>query len=113
MDIGEKLNPTYQIKIHIMETTSGKTSLREIKQMAKKNIQSLYSFPKTINSLGIVAIKDPEKRKFIIDGISAIGLGAVVIGNETLDITNVISVEKISQNELVGFDFFIFDNEHE
>lgn len=34
-----------------MEMTAPKTSLREIKQMAKKNLQSTYSFPKTLGSL--------------------------------------------------------------
>ncbi len=96
-----------------METTTGKTSIREIKQMAKKNLQSMYAFPKTIGSLGIIAIGDLEKRKFIMNGISAIGLGALVIGDEPVDIPNIVNIKKVSQNELVGFDFFVFDNEHD
>lgn len=96
-----------------METNVGKTSMREIKQMAKKNLQSIYVFPKTLGSLGIVAIKDPEKRKFILEGIAAIGLGALVIGTDDTGMPNIISIEKIPQNDLVGFDFFVFDNEHE
>lgn len=96
-----------------METNIGKTSLREIKQMAKKNLQSIYAFPKTLNSLWIIAIKDPERRKFILEGIAAIGLGALVIGGDDQGIANIITVEKISQNDLVGFDFFILDNEHD
>ncbi|MDD5377049.1 MAG: hypothetical protein PHH16_02935 [Candidatus Gracilibacteria bacterium] len=93
--------------------TAPKTSLREIKQMAKKNLQSTYSFPKTLGSLGIIAIKDPEKRKFVLEGVAAIGLGALVIGGNDSDISNIIAVEKVSQNDLVGFDFFVFDNEHD
>ncbi|OIO76209.1 hypothetical protein CO024_01040 [Candidatus Gracilibacteria bacterium CG_4_9_14_0_2_um_filter_38_7] len=96
-----------------MEMNTSKTSIREIKQMAKKNLQSIYSFPKAINSLGIIAIKDPKKRQFVSEGIAAIGLGAVVIGGENTDIANIITVEKVSQNDLVGFDFFVFDNEYE
>lgn len=96
-----------------MEMVKEKTSIREIKQMAKKNLQSIYSFPKHIGSLGIIAIKDPVKRAFVLEGISAIGLGAVVIGDEKRAIENIIAIEKISQNDLVGFDFFVFDNEHE
>lgn len=96
-----------------METNTEKTSIREIKQMAKKNLQSIYSFPKTLGSLGIVAIKDPEKRRFILEGITAIGLGALTIGGENASMENIITVEKISQNDLVGFDFFVFDNEQE
>jgi hypothetical protein len=96
-----------------METNVGKTSIRDMKQMAKKNLQSLYALPKTISSLGIVAIKDKEKRAFILKGISAIGLGAIVIDDDIFDISNIVSVKKVSQNELVGFDFFVFDNEHE
>lgn len=96
-----------------METNVGKTSIREIKQMAKKNLQSIYVFPKTLGSIGIIAIKDPEKRKFVLEGVSAIGLGALVIGGEEMDLSNIIPIEKIPQNDLVGFDFFVFDNEHE
>lgn len=96
-----------------MEMTKEKISIREIKQMAKKNLQSIYSFPKTVGSLGIIAIKDPEKRKFVLEGVAAIGLGALVIGGDDVNISNIITVEKVSQNELVGFDFFVFDNEHE
>lgn len=96
-----------------METNTPKTSIREIKQMAKKNIQATHSIPKTVASLGIIAIKDPERRKFVLEGISAIGLGAVVIGGEDFSVQNIVTLEKISQNDLVGFDFFVFDNEHE
>lgn len=49
-----------------MESNAPKT-IREIKQTAKKNLQSIYSFPKTINSLGIIAIKDPARRKFVLE----------------------------------------------
>ncbi len=97
-----------------METNTTKTSIREIKQLAKKNIQSTHMLSKTIPSLGIIAIKDPIKRKFVSEGISAIGLGAIIIGaNDDMNISNIVCVEKISQNDLVGFDFFVFDNEHE
>lgn len=37
----------------------------------------------------------------------------MVIGDENRDIQNIVAVEKISQNDLVGFDFFVFDNEHD
>lgn len=50
-----------------MEMNTSKTSIREIKQMAKKNLQSIYSFPKAISSLGIIAIKDLEKRRFVLE----------------------------------------------
>lgn len=96
-----------------MEMHAEKTSIREIKQMAKKNLQSLHSLPKTASFLGIVAIKDPEKRRFVLEGISAIGLGALVLGGDDTGIANVVPVEKISPNHLVGFDFFVYDNEHD
>lgn len=95
-----------------MEMNGSKTTIREIKQMAKKNLQSLYAFPKTVSSIGIVAINDSEKRRFVLEGIAAIGLGAIVITKDEIGRENIIPVERISQNELVGFDFFIFDNEH-
>lgn len=71
-------------------------------------------FSKNLTSLGIIAIKDPIKRKFLAEGISAIGLGAVIVGeHENMHLANIVSIEKISQNDLVGFDFFVFDNEAE
>lgn len=96
-----------------METTASKTSLREIKQMAKKNIHALHAFPKSVSMIGIIAIKDPEKRKFVLEGVSAIGLGAVVLGADSEEVENIVSVQKVSLNDLLGFDFFVFDNEHE
>ncbi|MDP2103925.1 MAG: hypothetical protein Q8K26_03325 [Candidatus Gracilibacteria bacterium] len=96
-----------------MHSSSQTTSLREIKQTAKKNLQTQYTLPKSVGSIGLIGIKDPIKRKFVLEGISAIGMGSVVLCTEQEDIENIACVEKINQNELVGFDFFVFDNEHE
>lgn len=67
--IFQKIFPyPYQIKIYTdMQNTAEKMTIREIKQTAKKNIQTIYSFSKGTTSLGIIAIKDPIKRKFIAE----------------------------------------------
>jgi hypothetical protein len=92
----------YQIKKYIfMNTYTQTTSLHEMKRTAKKNLFSQYLFPKSIGSIGIVAIKDPTKRKFILEGISAIGMGSVVLCSEQENFENIICVEKVNQNELV------------
>jgi len=96
-----------------MNSSNQTPSLREIKQTAKKNLQLQYALPKSVGSIGLIGIKDPTKRKFILEGISAIGMGSVVLCTSQEDLENIVCVEKINQNELVGFDFFVFDNEHE
>ena len=47
--------------------------------------------------------------------MSAIGMAAIVLGHDdaTDPIENIIHVNSINPNDLVGFDFFVFDNEHE
>lgn len=93
-----------------MET---KTNLSEIKRTTKHNIKTINGIAKTVNHIGIVAVKDDVKCDFIIRGLSAIGLGAVVLADAPSEgIDNISFVPKINTNELPAFDFFIYDNEH-
>ncbi|MDD2565337.1 MAG: hypothetical protein PHZ26_00730 [Candidatus Gracilibacteria bacterium] len=94
-----------------MENSSPSQSV--IKQTAKNNIKSQFGILKSVCNLGIVAIEDQAIRDFIIKGISEIGAGAIVVGtDENYDIANITSVPKLNHNNLVGFDFFIYDNNH-
>jgi len=69
---------------------------------------------KTVNQIGIVAIKDDAKRDFIVHGLSAIGLAAIVLNTqEDIILENITFQTKISANEFPAFDFFIYDNEHD
>ena len=96
-----------------MDATTSKISIAQIKQTAKANLRVLHAFPKSINHIGIVAIKDPVKRRFVLEGIAAIGMAAVVLSPEEKTIENIVSADKVNQNDLVGFDFFVYDNEHD
>lgn len=97
-----------------MESTASKMTIAQIKQTAKKNLSGIHSFSKNVSAIGVVAIKDSSKRDFVLAGMSAIGMAAVSLSDasETL-LDNVIHAQSINQNDLVGFDFFVFDNEHE
>ena len=54
-----------------MET---KANLSEMKRTMKQNFKNLHGIDKAVAHIGIVAIKDAEKRNFIVAGLSAIGL---------------------------------------
>jgi len=90
-----------------------KANLTEVKRTTKQNFKSLSGIAKGVNYIGIVAISDEAKRDFIATGLSAIGLGAIILGaapTETPE--NITYTEKLNSNELPAFDFFIYDNEH-
>ncbi|MCK9272723.1 hypothetical protein M0P65_04210 [Candidatus Gracilibacteria bacterium] len=97
-----------------MNTNIEKNSLSSIKQVTKANLKTQYLISKNIPLLGIVAINDIETRNFIIKGLSDIGIGAIVVGtDEDFSLENIASTPKLNSNVIAGFDFFIYDNEHE
>ena len=98
-----------------MEAVVTKMPLSQIKQTANKNLRSKYVFAKDTTAIGIVAIQDVTQRDFVLAGMSAIGMAAIVLGkgSDTESINNIVFVDTIHQNDLLGFDFFVFDNEHE
>lgn len=100
-----------------MESTSTetKTTPSQIKQTARNNMKTIHAFPKNVSAIGIVAIKDVNRRKFVLEGISAVGMAAIVLGGsaDSDRIENVIHANTINTNDLAGFDFFVFDNEQE
>jgi hypothetical protein len=93
-----------------MET---KTNLGELKRTTKHNIKTINGITKTVSHIGVVAVKDDAKRDFLVQGLSAIGLGAVVLAEApTESIENISFAAKLNPNELPAFDFFIYDNDH-
>jgi len=85
-----------------------------LKQTAKNNIKMQYSIAKWVTHVGIVALESIELRKFIIEWLSDIWVGAVVLGTEEdFWLSNIASDLKINSNNLVGFDFFVYDNNFE
>jgi hypothetical protein len=59
-------------------------------------------------------VKDPELAEFLAQGLDALGIGVVVLTDQApLYRPHVTSTTRINMNDLPGFDFFIFDNEHE
>lgn len=94
-----------------MDTT--KVNLSELKRTAKQNFKSLSGIAKTVTHIGIVAIQDESKRNFITQGLSDIGLGALVLGPASpVALENISFADKLNTNELPAFDFFVYDNEH-
>lgn len=84
------------------------------KKITKDNIKRLYNYQKNVPYIGVVAIKNPQIRNFVCAGISALGIGAVILGEtEMSPLKNIETVETLHDNELSGFDFAVFDGEHE
>jgi len=95
-----------------MENTSPSQSV--LKQTAKNNLKSQYSISKSVSNIWIVAIENKAIRDFIVEWISDIWIGAVVLWtDEVYEFNNITSSQKINHNNLIWFDFFIYDNEHE
>lgn len=95
-----------------MENTSPSQSV--LKQTAKNNLKSQYSINKSVTNIWVVAIENKEVRDFIIEWISDIWIGAVVLWtDEIFELNNITWTQKINHNNLIWFDFFIYDNEHE
>jgi len=92
---------------------TNKVNLGELKRTAKQNFKSLSGIAKPVNHIGVVAISDDVKRDFVVQGISAIGLGALVLATapET-PVENITYTDKLNTNDLPAFDFFVYDNEH-
>lgn len=85
-----------------------------LKQTAKNNIKSQYGIAKWIGSIWIIAIESEELRKFVIEWLSDIWVWGVVLGTDiNFDLNNISSTTKINSNNLIGFDFFIYDNDFE
>lgn len=83
-----------------------------VRSSVKKSLAKRYRFSTTLSSVGIVSFADPALRRFVAEAISAIGFGAVVLdGALDAPITNVFSAEKLTSEELAGFDFFVTDGE--
>ncbi|MFZ4461308.1 MAG: hypothetical protein ACOYN2_01880 [Patescibacteria group bacterium] len=98
-----------------MNTLSGKIDLPELKSIkdtAKSNLKESLGFPKGLSYIGLVAIKDEATRDFVLEGLSAIGLGNVCLGEiDTTTRRYAGSRAEINQNELYAFDFFVHDGE--
>jgi len=85
-----------------------------LKQTARNNLKSQYGIAKWVQTIWIVALESPEHRKFIIEWLSDIGIGAIVLWTEEdSELNNISSTNKINSNNLIWFDFFIYDNNFE
>lgn len=85
-----------------------------LKQTAKNNIKMQYCIAKWVSHIGIIALESEELRKFIIEWLSDIWIWAVVLGTEEdFGLVNIASDIKINSNNLVWFDFFVYDNNFE
>ncbi|HRI35843.1 MAG TPA: hypothetical protein PK765_01960 [bacterium] len=83
-----------------------------VRSSVKKSLAKKYRFSSNLASVGIVSFADPELRRFVAQGISAIGFGAAVMdGDINTNIENTYAVDKLTADELAGFDFFVTDGE--
>ena len=97
-----------------MNIWTEQASMTSIKQTAKANLKTQYSISKNVNYIWIIAVMDIEKRDFLMKWLSEIWLWAVVLWvDEIPQNDNIAASLKINPNNLAGFDFFIFDNDHE
>lgn len=95
-----------------MENNSASQTV--IKQTAKNNLKSQYSIAKWVQLIWIVAIEQKDFRDFITRWLSDIWVWALVLGSEEdFWLNNISSVSKINPNNLVWFDFFVYDNNHD
>ncbi len=98
-----------------MNTLSGKLGLPElkaIKDTAKTNLKEDIGLPKSLPFVALVAIADEATRDFILEGLSAIGLGNVCLGEvDTTTRRYAGSKAEINANELYAYDFVVYDGE--
>jgi hypothetical protein len=83
-----------------------------VRSSVKKSLAKRYRFSTSLQSVGIVSFADPELRRFVAQGISSIGFGAVILdGSLDESVNNIYAVDKLTSDELAGFDFFVTDGE--
>ena len=98
--------------MNVPQNTPGIAELRATKETAKTGLRDDHGFPKSVSAIALVAVSDPVKRDFLLEGMSAIGLAAVAITTDEIPkLRNVVSVAKTVASELYGYDFFISDGE--
>lgn len=95
-------------------TTSNAPTVREIKNLASKNLRQLLGLSKTAPLVGAIAIKDEPLREFVTKGIVSLGYACVVLGEEPNKASpHQVSVLSLGHDELFAMDYFIYDNEFE
>jgi hypothetical protein len=98
-----------------MNSLSGKMDLaeiRKVKELAKSALKEEFGMPKSLASLALVHIEDADTREFILQGLSAIGIGNIVVTSEQIAARRYAGAKaKISANELYAFDCVIYDGE--
>ena len=92
---------------------SASSSLASIKLTAKANLKNIFWMTKSTGNIAFVSINDWSKKEFILRWLSDIWIWAVYISwdKDALELPNVAWAEKINQNMLHWFDFFVYDNE--
>lgn len=100
--------------MNVPKPNPGTAELRATKEAAKSGLRDLHGFPKSAAAVALVSVADPAKRDFLLEGLSAISVAAVALtADEIPKLRNVVSIEKLTANELYAFDFFVFDGEGE
>ena len=84
---------------------------KNTKVSLKQGVCSHFSISQNTPFLGVVSIQDASISEFIARGLSAIGVGAIILGEEKEKLPNIAYSKTVHVNEVAGVDFFIFDGE--
>ncbi len=90
------------------------SEIRKIKETAKIALKEEFEIPKSIPTLALVHIADETTRDFILEGLSAIGMASVVMGEVDVSSRRYAGARtQINENEFYAFDCLIYDGESE
>ena len=89
------------------------TTTPTTKQNSRKSLLGTYKLPTSLTAVGIIAVHDATTRRFLMEGLSAIGIGAVVLNEGESRLPGIAFRASLSPTDLSGFDFFVYDNEHD
>lgn len=84
---------------------------KNMKASLKQGICTHFGLPQNLPFLGIISLQDKKSREFLAQGLSAIGIGAIVLWEETEKLPNIAYTKTLHINEIAGADFFVFDGD--
>ncbi len=91
-----------------MKTTSQGLTLREQKNVSKKQIFKKYSIDSSVRACILLDIQDITARAILLEACSVADIAVIYIGEDVLvSLKNVVAVNSLGPDEYFGFDAFI------
>ena len=84
-----------------------------LKRDTKQNIKGKLGLPKKDIALGYIDISDESLRNKLCEGFENIDAHFIVTWSITASSKNIISLEKIQDSDIIGYDFFLTDSDVE